>query len=116
MYGSTCLGEPGAVVFELSPSNGNWVYNTLYTFDSDPCPLANLAMDEAGNLYGTTLSGGSYDYGNVFKLAPSGGSWIYTELHDFTGGSDGGSPYSNVVIDASGNLYGTASVGGTAMV
>src|SRR5208282_218554 len=65
------------------------------------------------NLYGTTVCDGANNAGSVFKLTPSGNSWTYTSLHDFTGGSDGGKPYCNVVLDANGNLYGTASVGGT---
>jgi uncharacterized repeat protein (TIGR03803 family) len=70
-------------------------------------------MDAAGNLYGTTTNGdGAYGYGSVFKLTPSSGGWTYTSLHDFTGGSDGGFPASNVVFDRNGNLYGTASSGG----
>jgi uncharacterized repeat protein (TIGR03803 family) len=70
-------------------------------------------MDQAGNLYGTTYGNGAYCYGSVFKLSPSkGGQWTYTSLHDFTGGSDGASPGGNVIIDASGNLYGTAYIGG----
>jgi uncharacterized repeat protein (TIGR03803 family) len=74
--------------------------------------MSGLAMDAAGNIYGTTVVGGPYQKGTVFKLTPSNGSWTYTALHDFTGGSDGGNPLSNVVFDASGNLYGTASSGG----
>jgi uncharacterized repeat protein (TIGR03803 family) len=69
-------------------------------------------MDTAGNLYGTTNSSGAYLQGNVFKLAPSGGGWTFTSLHDFTGGNDGGNPWGNVILDANGNLYGTASSGG----
>jgi uncharacterized repeat protein (TIGR03803 family) len=69
-------------------------------------------MDSAGNLYGTTGCSGAYTAGTVFKLTPSDGSWTYTSLHDFTGGSDGASPWSNVVFDPNGNLYGTASGGG----
>ena len=75
---------------------------------------ANLVMDSAGSLYGTTLGYGGDDiYGSVFKLTPSNGGWTYTDLHDFTGGSDGGFPVSSVVLDSSGNLYGTASQGGS---
>jgi uncharacterized repeat protein (TIGR03803 family) len=48
----------------------------------------------------------------VFKLTQSNGSWAYSSLHDFTGGSDGGYPISNVTFDSEGNLYGTASRGG----
>ena len=51
-------------------------------------------------------------YGTVFKLTPSNGIWTEADLHYFTNGSDGSVPYSNVVIDASENLYGTASAGG----
>ena len=53
------------------------------------------------------------DSARFSSSTPSNGSWIFTSLHDFTGGSDGGYPYSNLVFDASGNLYGTASQGGT---
>jgi hypothetical protein len=55
---------------------------------------------------------GAYGYGNVFELVQSNGSWTYKDLYDFTGGSDGGNPISNVIFDANGNLYGTASAGG----
>lgn len=69
-------------------------------------------MDAAGSLYGTTFYDGAYGYGSVFKLTPAHGSWTFTSLHDFTGGIDGGNPISNLVFDAGGNLYGTASQGG----
>ena len=55
---------------------------------------------------------GAAGYGSVFELAPSGGTWTYTELYDFTGGADGGYPGGGVTLDASGNLYGTAVLGG----
>ena len=116
LYGGTANGRPNPVVYELSPSNGSWIYSTLYTFNSDFCcgPDADPVMDSAGNLYGTT-GGDSVEqiYGTVFKLTPSNGGWTYTDLHDFTGGNDGGLPQSRVLIDANGNLYGTASVGGS---
>lgn len=66
-------------------------------------------MDGAGNLYGTTAGDGATRDGSVFKLTPSGNSWTYTSLHDFTGGTDGRGPACNVVFDANGNLYGTTS-------
>jgi hypothetical protein len=76
-------------------------------------------MDAAGNLYGTTIADpgndcdGGYGCGTVFKLSPnSDGTWSNTFLYEFTGGSDGANPYSNVVFDASGNMYGTASAAG----
>lgn len=115
LYGGTSDGHPNPFVFELSPSNGSWIFNTLYTFPYQSCcgVGANLVMDSAGNLYGTT-EGDSEEqvYGTVFKLTPSNGGWVYTDLYDFTGGSDGAYPYSSIVIDSAGNLYGTASAGG----
>ena len=116
LYGSTNKGGVGGggTVFELTPSGGGWTYNLLYSFTGNTgCgPFANLGLDGAGNLYGTTLCDGANNAGNVFELTPSGGGWTYSSLHDFTNGSDGGYPYSNVTFDAAGNLYGTASRGG----
>lgn len=123
MYGATPGDYPGygsqrGSAFMLMPSNGGWEYSLLYTFpEYGGGPAGSLVMDGAGNLYGTTITGGqvgcgSYGCGTIFKLSPSNGGWTYTELYDFTGGSDGASPHSNLVIDSSGNLYGTASAGG----
>ena len=116
MYGSTIhQGQGGGgTVFELTPSGGGWTFGTLYGFPGSTGPEATLIMDAAGNLYGTTVQDGFYGYGSVFKLTPSSsGSWSYVSLHDFTGGSDGAYPYSNIVFDTQGKLYGTASLGGT---
>ncbi len=118
LYGATESGgkNSGGTVFEFSPSpDGTWTYSLLYSFTGGAScgSWGNLVMDGAGNLYGTTLCDGTNKAGNVFKLTPSGGSWTYTSLHDFTGGSDGKNPYSNVVIDANGNLYGTTYAGGS---
>ena len=122
LYGGTgeggTGGPPAGTVFELTPSNGGWTFHSLYSFPGCAYPYngcagpAGMAMDAAGNLYGATYLDGAYGYGNVFKLTPSGGSWTYTSLHDFTGYADGAYPNSPVVFDAQGNLYGTASYGG----
>jgi hypothetical protein len=114
LYGatSTAVGGGGAV-FELSSLGLDWTFQLLHSFDSLAHPFANLAMDAAGNLYGTTLSGGRFERGNVFKLTRIGDSWTYSSLYDFTGGSDGSSPYGDVALDAAGNLYGTAAGGGS---
>ena len=114
LYGTTNAGGQygGGTVFEVSPSNGGWTSSILYNFSGSLGSYADLVLDAAGNLYGTTVQDGAYGQGNVFKLTPSNGQWIYTSLHDFTGGADGGAPYGQVTLDANGNLYGTATVGG----
>lgn len=120
LYGSTIEsgdGE-GGTIFELTPGNGGWTLHLLYSLTYTgtgqfPGPWDRLVMDAAGNLYGTAHLGGEYGIGSVFKLTPSNGAWSYTSLHDFTGGNDGGYPKSNLVLDAEGNFYGTASTGGT---
>jgi len=112
--GTTALGGSGkgGTVFELTPGNGGWTLNTLYSFGGSTGSYASLTMDATGNLYGTTFGDGMYGYGNLFKLSPSNGGWTYTSLHDFTGGIGGANPVGGVLIDANGNLYGTASAGG----
>ena len=97
---------------------------TLYNFkgsnSSDgSAPACALIMDAAGNIYGTTTSGGAvgapFDtYGTVFELSPGeGGAWTEKVLYSFgatTG--DGIEPIAGVIFDAKGNLYGTTSQGG----
>jgi len=117
LYGTTLTSGSGGggTVFELTSTNNGWIFNTLYGFQGGgyyPGSWGKLLMDTAGNLYGTTYGDGLYGAGSAFKLTPSNGAWTYTSLHDFTGGSDGGNPISNLVLDANGNLYGTASYGG----
>jgi uncharacterized repeat protein (TIGR03803 family) len=55
---------------------------------------------------------GANGYGSVFSLTPVSGKWRYKDLHDFTGGADGGYPGGGVVFDSNGNLFGTAVLGG----
>jgi uncharacterized repeat protein (TIGR03803 family) len=117
--GNTSLcGEGCGVVFELL-ATGN--LKVLYTFLGEPdgrSPRDRLVMDNEGNLYGTTVAGGSpapgCDYGSgcgaIFKLNSSGTEKI---LYRFKGESDGGSPLAGVIRDAAGNLYGTTTCGGS---
>ncbi len=89
--------------------------NVLYEFgapNSGADPQGPLVFDAAGNLYGTTQSGGAYGWGTVFQLSPGPGGWTQTELYSFTSGKDGGAPYAGLAIDAAGNLYGTTVLGG----
>jgi uncharacterized repeat protein (TIGR03803 family) len=86
---------------------------TLYAFGSyldGSNPRAGLIMDSAGNLYGTTSSAGALGHGTVFKMTPAGAE---TTLYSFAGGTaDGGSPYSGLIMDGAGNLYGSTQFGG----
>jgi len=113
LYGS-CTGTNygGVPAFELSPAGGGFFNYSVLTYITDGLgigPEGNLVMDSAGNIYGTNFAGGPNFIGNVFKLTPSASGWTYTDLYDFNGQTDGGYPKSNVVLDAQGNLYGTAS-------
>jgi uncharacterized repeat protein (TIGR03803 family) len=119
LYGSTTSGGSGngGTAFELSPSQGGWTFNVIYSFfqlatGAPGGPVNPLTIDAAGNLYGATLFDGAYGHGNVFKLTRQNGSWSYTSLHDFTAGSDGAAPISKILIDSQGNLYGSATYGG----
>jgi len=116
LYGTTPQGGAGnaGTVYELTPSSGDFlVLHTFYGGVQQEGPYDAVVFDANGNLYGTTYGGGSHDRGNVFKLTPSGSGWIYQSLYDFTGGSDGGTPEDKLIVDASGNLYGTTFFGGT---
>jgi uncharacterized repeat protein (TIGR03803 family) len=118
LYGTTSDGGTGAggTVFELTPSNGNWTYTLLYDLPGFSLggPHAELTIDADGSLYGTTITGGAYRFGTVFKLARSKEVWAYTPLHDFDGsGTDGNGPFSTVTFDESGKLYGTTYNGGS---
>jgi uncharacterized repeat protein (TIGR03803 family) len=114
-YGTTLFGgtNGNGTVFELSPSNGSWTLTTLYSFTEQYAdPMSPLVLDSSGNLYGTTTNGGSFGQGSVFKLTTTNSGWVYSSLHDFTGGSDGQEPSGSPVLDAQGNLYGTTFAGG----
>jgi uncharacterized repeat protein (TIGR03803 family) len=116
LYGTTLQGGPaqGGSVFELSPAGGgNWTERDLHDFgslSSGLYPYGGVVFDGAGNLYGTTSTGGTSSGGTVFELAA--GSWTMRVLHNFSGGADGEAPYAGLVL-AAGNLYGTTSGGGS---
>jgi len=74
-------------------------------------PYATLIRDSAGNLYSTADYGGTAFAGVVFKVAPNG---VETVLYNFSGGADGAQPFSALVRDKAGNLYGTTTMGGSA--
>jgi uncharacterized repeat protein (TIGR03803 family) len=118
LYGTTQFGGLGnftGSVFELSPSNGGWTFSVLHLFDFSKgegvSPISSVTMDANGDLYGTTLGGGAYTEGVVFRLTYLNGYWVYSTVHDFTSNT-GDSPFGGVTFDAKGNMYGTAIAGG----
>ena len=115
LYGDTVNGGANGVgtIYQLTPAGGSWTETVLYSFTgSYEGPEYGLSIDAAGNLYGTTYQGGPDQLGNVFRLSPSNGQWVYTDLYDFTDGGDGAYPLAGVAVDANGNLYGTTEIGG----
>ena len=136
-YGTTTGGGEGTCSFLAVPGCGTvfnagpeaqpprqpllrFLENVLYRFTGGSDggnPFSTVTFDRAGNIYGTTISGGTHGLGTVFELSPAGGG-TYTEtvLYNFAGGNDGANPYDGVVFDTAGNLYGTTQFGGGATV
>ena len=130
LYGTTRFGGSSSpscpfldscgTVFQLSPDGlGGWSFQTLYEFSGGADgaqPSGDLIVDSSGNIYGTTFFGGimnstcSMGCGTVFKLSPSPSSigWNLTTLHSFSG-PDGENPYSGLIRDSAGRLYGITS-------
>jgi len=122
LYGTTYMGGPSGgdnkgIVYRLSKTAaGKWKYKILYSFLGLPDgqhPRCRLTFDKAGNLYGTTESGGTFTAGTAFELSPTAsGFWLETVIFDFAVNSRGALPKAGAVFDAAGNLYGTTGSGG----
>ena len=113
IYGTTKYGgDPyGGCIFQLTPSGS---FNILYVFPlpteaQASVPNGGLLRDAAGDLFGTTQSGGDYFQGSVFEFTASG---TFKTLYSFTGGADGGMPTQGLASDGKGNFYGATSKGG----
>lgn len=104
----------GGTVFKIMSGTLTTLQSLTGNEEQVSGPHARLVMDSQGNLYGTTVSGGTYNAGTIFEVPYSNGSYgTPTVLHTFTGGSDGAYPIGGLAIDSSGNLYGTTYSGVT---
>ena len=114
LYGAAAVQALGysANILEFQHQGGSWNPSILTTLRGNIGPASALTIDAQGNLYGTTLEGGTHFEGSVFELSPQNGSWVYTDLHDFHI-DDGWRPVGGVTLAPNGNLYGTAAEGGT---
>jgi uncharacterized repeat protein (TIGR03803 family) len=112
LFGATAYGgrRSAGVIFEIRPGRRERILHDFDGHGSDAGgSYAGLVRDSTGSFYGTTYQGGGGNCiggcGSVFKLDPAG---VFTTLYRFTGGKDGGNPYGGLVLDASGDLFGTA--------
>jgi len=113
LYGTTVAGGTTGygTVFKLTKKG---VQTVLHSFGAPGSgdgyyPYQGVVMDAAGNLYGTTVQGGTFNWGIVYKISSSG---VYSKVYTFGGAPDGGSPVAGLTIDGSGNLFGTTASGG----
>jgi len=122
LYGTTLNGGDRhcntygcGTVFKLTHSTSGWTRSLLHAFagGSDGAfTSAGPTLDSRGNIFGATENGGTAGTGVLFELSFSGGVWDETILHTFTNGTDGGYPFSGVVLDGSGNIFGQTNSGG----
>lgn len=111
-----CGGIGCGTVFELSPNGSGWNFSSVYSFSGTDGELPRgILFDSSGNLFGAGDGGKpvcpANGCGVLFKLVPSSGNWTETVLHKFKDTTDGQFP-SPVIMDAAGNLFGTAVGGG----
>ena len=116
LYGTTIEGgsNGGGAAFELTDAHHHWTERDLHVFGGagdGSTPYGGLVADRAGNLFGTTLFGGTNNSGTVYELSRTRGAWKERVLYSFTGGDDGGNPGGTLTFDSAGNLYGTAGGG-----
>jgi len=124
LYGTTYYGGVGGAmsgcgtVFRLTPTSSGWTETLLHSFPCDGSDGSHpafgaVAVDAAGNVFGTTSAGGVHNNGTVFELTPGAdGSWAESSLFVFTF-TDGSEPLFGLVSDDLGNLFGTTFYGGT---
>ena len=121
LYGTTFYGGTfgDGTLFRLAPGkNGDWTEKVLHNFDFNGedgfSSRAGVVFDNSGNLYGTTVLGGTGGNGTVFEeTRGKNGSWTENVLYSFTGGTDGSLANAPLVFDSSGSLYSTTLAGGS---
>jgi uncharacterized repeat protein (TIGR03803 family) len=118
LYGTTTFGgaSGNGTVFRVSAYGKEEVLHSFKGSPDGSNPYAGVLRDVSGNLYGTTALGGVYDYGvyggTVFEITAAGGEKVLYSFCATTFCPDGAYPYSGLMQDSSGNLYGTTKSGG----
>ena len=112
MYGGTggCGTSNLGVVWKVSKNGTETILHNFSGASDGQSPLAGVIVDAAGNIYGTTNTGGASGFGTAFEVHKNG---KFTLLHDFTGGTDGKYLYGGLILDPKGRIYGTTINGGT---
>jgi uncharacterized repeat protein (TIGR03803 family) len=122
LYGTAVTGGSGGceggcgVVYKLTNSGGTWTQSVIHAFtggDDGSGPGARVTVDQNGNVYGMTPTGGTYGAGTIYKIRPQSGTWTFQVIHTFTGGADGSSGSAGRMFLSHSRLYGAATTGGT---
>ena len=122
LYGTAVTGGSGSceggcgVLYKLTNSGGTWTQSIIHAFtggDDGSGPGARVTVDQGGNIYGMTPTGGAYGLGTIYKIHQAGGASDLRVIHAFTGGADGGSGSAGRMILRKGRLYGAATTGGS---
>jgi uncharacterized repeat protein (TIGR03803 family) len=122
LYGTTYEGGSNdgndGTVYKLSPGKNGWTETVLSNLGGTggaAHPFAGVTFDVSGNLWGTTIKGGTYGYGTVYELKPAkNGSWTEIVVHTFedSPAGDGYNPVAGLTLGPNNYLYGTTSDGG----
>jgi uncharacterized repeat protein (TIGR03803 family) len=121
LYGTAVTGGSGSceggcgVVYKLTNTGGTWTQTVIHAFTGGADgsgPGARVTVDQNGNLYGMTPTGGTYGVGTIYKLHPHAGNWALQVIHTFTGGADGSSGSAGRMLLNHGRLYGAVTAGG----
>jgi hypothetical protein len=111
LYGTTAFGGrySGGTVYQVSGSGGGWTGSLIYTFFGAYDPAHNVIVDNAGNLFGTTINEGQFGKGLVFELLPNGSGWTEQDVASLGAPGTGGYPICGLIRDSAGNLYGAST-------